>query len=391
MNVTLEARAVTFGEALSTVKSKNSQIDARYYKSSGRYPIVDQSKKFIAGYTNAEVPPITPGSDGVIVFGDHTCVSKFVSFPFVVGADGTKILESRDPDSVMAEYISFILQLDPISPTGYNRHFGLLQERTFMIPPVEVQKSICEVLRDADDQIRTLNLLLDKKKSMKDAATQQLLNGLVRIPPHGEPWSEVRVSDSTHIKARIGWQGLTTQEYRKTGEFRLVGGTDFQNGRVSWETTAFVDKWRFEQDANIQLKVGDVLLTKDGTIGKVAFVDYLPGPTTLNSGVFVLRPKTDVLNSGFLYCLLKSHAFDEFVAGLSAGSTINHLYQKDLITLSFLAPKSVTEQQEIADVILAFEEEISVVEKQITTAVNVKLGIMQNLMGQHSIDSKEKE
>jgi type I restriction enzyme S subunit len=56
----------------------------------------------------------------------------------------------------------------------------------------------------------------------------------------------------------------------------LVTGTDFKDGYIDWDNCVYVEKNRFDQDKNIQLKIFDVLVTKDGTIGKVAFVDKLP-------------------------------------------------------------------------------------------------------------------
>ena len=66
-------------------------------------------------------------------------------------------------------------------------------------------------------------------------------------------WQEINIGNDTTLKARIGWQGLTTGEYKDSGEYYLVTGTDFENGFVNWDTCHFVDKWRFDQDKNIQL------------------------------------------------------------------------------------------------------------------------------------------
>ena len=66
-------------------------------------------------------------------------------------------------------------------------------------------------------------------------------------------WQEINIGNDTTLKARIGWQGLTTSEYKDSGEYYLVTGTDFENGFVNWDTCHFVDKWRFDQDKNIQL------------------------------------------------------------------------------------------------------------------------------------------
>ena len=72
------------------------------------------------------------------------------------------------------------------------------------------------------------------------------------------------MSAHSKIKARIGWQGLTTSEYLDDGYAYLVTGTDFSDGRINWEECHYVTKDRYDQDPNIQLKNGDVLITKDG-------------------------------------------------------------------------------------------------------------------------------
>ena len=121
-----------------------------------------------------------------------------------------------------------------------------------------------------------------------------------------ENWWVRNIAENSTLKARIGWQGLTTAEYLDDGDYYLVTGTDFENGKIKWSTCHFVAKERFIQDKNIQLKIGDILITKDGTIGKVAFVDKLPLEGTLNSGVFVIRPKYEEYVPLYVYYIFRS-------------------------------------------------------------------------------------
>jgi type I restriction enzyme S subunit len=192
-------------------------------------------------------------------------------------------------------------------------------------------------------------------------------------------WEVKNLSDNFTIKARIGWQGLTTAEYLITGVYGLVTGTDFKNGYIDWDNCVYVERERFVQDKNIQLKICDVLVTKDGTIGKVAFVDKLPNPTTLNSGVFVLRPKNESINKRFFYCLLMSFYFDNFLAKITAGSTITHLYQKDFVNFNFILP-SLAEQTAIATALSDADGLITSLEKLIAKKRNIKQGAMQQLL-----------
>jgi len=146
------------------------------------------------------------------------------------------------------------------------------------------------------------------------------------------------------LKARIGWQSLRTDEFVDNGPY-CVTGTDFKKGKIDWSTAYHVSKERYEMDRNIQLHEGDLLVTKDGTIGKVAVVHEMDTPATLNSGVFVVRPKTNDLSTDFLGWVIRSKVFDDFVAFNFSGSTINHLYQNVFETFRFPFPDLATQRQ----------------------------------------------
>lgn len=193
-----------------------------------------------------------------------------------------------------------------------------------------------------------------------------------------ENWKTINLHDSFHLKARIGWQGLNTSEYLRTGEFGLVTGTDFQDGYIQWEKCVFVKQSRYDQDKNIQLQINDILITKDGTIGKVAFIDKLPQKTTLNSGVFVLRPKINIENK-FCYFILLSTYFKNFLQKITAGSTITHLYQKDFITFDFPLPP-LPEQIAIATALSDMDALIAQTSALIEKKKAIKQGVMQELL-----------
>lgn len=193
-------------------------------------------------------------------------------------------------------------------------------------------------------------------------------------------WQLKNIATTSTLKARIGWQGLTTSEYLSIGDYFLVTGTDFFEGKIKWETCHFVNKERFIQDKNIQVKVGDILITKDGTIGKVAYVDLLPLDATLNSGVFVIRPKDNSYDPLYCYYIFKSEYFDDFLRKLVAGSTINHLYQKDFVLFNFPLPPTKAEQTAIATALSDADALISSLEKLIEKKRNIKQGVMQELL-----------
>ena len=178
-------------------------------------------------------------------------------------------------------------------------------------------------------------------------------------------YTNYSLSKNTYIKARIGWQGLTTAEYLETGDYYLVTGTDIKNGYINFNDCVFVSEDRYSQDSHIQLKLDDVLISNDGTIGKVAYINKLPLPATLNSGVFLVRCDNRALTQKYFYYLLQSTLFKNFISQTSAGSTITHLYQKDIVKFSFDIPEMINIQHHIVNIMESVDFKIDELKKNI--------------------------
>ena len=194
-----------------------------------------------------------------------------------------------------------------------------------------------------------------------------------------EEWKMYSIGKDCSVKARIGWQGLTTSEYLQTGHYGLITSTDLIEGKVNWDTCVFVSEERYKQDTNIIVKNGDVLVSKDGTIGKVAVVSNLQYPTTLNSGVFVIRTKNEKITQEGLGLVFISPYFKDFIKRLTAGSTIVHLYQKDIVNFTFPIP-TLPEQHHIASALTSIDNLIFSLGKLIEKKKNIKQGAMQQLL-----------
>lgn len=264
----------------------------------------------------------------------------------------------------------------------------------FPLPNSEEQVAIAAALSDVDSLISALTKKIEKKKAIKQGLMQQLLTGKKRLSGYEknrEPvqtewgaipkdWKTLSIGKCCSIKARIGWQGLKKSEYLSSGEYVLVTGTDFLNGRIDWKSCVYVSKKRYEQDANIQIVKHDILITKDGTIGKVAFLDDVPCLGTLNSGIFVVRSHSEELDQCYLSKIFESFIFDAFLESLVAGSTINHLYQKDFVHFNFPVPPTMSEQTAIANILSDCDSEIAALEEKRDKYKEIKQGMMQQLL-----------
>lgn len=243
----------------------------------------------------------------------------------------------------------------------------------------EEQETIIETLQCFDSYIDDLAELIEKKKGIRHGALEDLICRKTRLKGFDGKWKKVSFNQVIIPKARIGWQGLKKHEYLRSGYSYLIGGTDFDHGTVSLDAISYVSQERYDMDANIQVSANDVLVTKDGTIGKVAMVPELSKPATLNSGVFVFRTKPGLLPV-FLFRVLQSLVFREFIDTLSAGSTIKHLYQKDLKKFEFEIPDDTKEQEAIAEVLTAMDKEITDLEREREKIIQIREGAMGDLL-----------
>ncbi len=184
--------------------------------------------------------------------------------------------------------------------------------------------------------------------------------------------------DSFSLRARIGWQGLRSDEFKTEGPY-LVTGVDFHNGRVDWDDCYHVTEERYAQDKGIQLHEHDLLITKDGTIGKTAVVVDCPEKATLNSGVFVVRAINSEVVPEFLHYVLHSHWFDLFVRNVLTGSTIKHLNQEKFYKFCFEAP-DVPTQKKIVEVLGSIDAVVDKTRELIEKYTRLMKGIVQDIL-----------
>lgn len=260
-----------------------------------------------------------------------------------------------------------------------NLNKEVVKKVTVYLPSLPEQEEIAKTLSLFYTYIDDLAELIEKKRAIREGALEDLICRNIRLNGFEGEWMKVSFNQVITPKARIGWQGLKRHEYLRTGYSYLIGGTDFSHGTVNLDNIWYVTKERYDMDENIQVSENEVLVTKDGTIGKVALVPELGKPATLNSGVFVFRTNNRLLPT-FLFRVLSSSLFRNFIDTLSAGSTIKHLYQKDLKNFEFEIPIDMKEQQAIADTLTAMDEEIEALEIERDKMIQIREGAMDDLL-----------
>ena len=167
------------GDLIAKVQ-RTKQVPANEYLKTGSIPVIDQSRNYIAGYTNDSeclVIVTTP----YIVFGDHTRVLKYIPFSFAKGADGTQLIMSNDlkrmPQSLF--YISLI-GID-LSNYSYARHFKYLKEESILVPSVNIATSYDNIVAKYHHNIQKNRENIHLLTEARDRLLPKLMSGEIAV------------------------------------------------------------------------------------------------------------------------------------------------------------------------------------------------------------------
>lgn len=259
-----------------------------------------------------------------------------------------------------------------------------IKRAIFKIPSIHEQEYIGRFFETLDSFISLHQHKLDKLKDLKKAYLTEMFPAEgERVPKRRFPgfegeWEQKRLATIASMHARIGWQNLRTSEFLNDGDYYLITGTDFLDGRINFDNCYYVDKERYQQDKNIQVKTGSILITKDGTIGKVAIVGHLDKPATLNAGVFNVVIKESNVDEKYLYQYLASPFLMDYVLKRVTGGTIKHLNQGILVDFPINIP-TYEEQKAIGKFFEHLDQSITLQQQKLDKLNDLKKAYLNEL------------
>ncbi len=348
-------KILPFNNFFKNTSPKPYQIEKKDYLESGKYPVVDQGKKFIVGYSNNDEKLFQLESP-IIIFGDHTRIIKYVDFDFIIGADGTKILLPYD-NSINTKYAYYQLLHTKIENLGYSRHYKLLKEKTFQKPTLTKQKQIAKTLDKA------MELIELRKESIKKL---DVLSKSIFIDMFGDP-----VSNPNKIKVEK-IKNITDIKTGKTPSRKEALYWD--NGTELWATTTEVNKkYIYDTDEKItkfaitknNLTVypkHTILMAMYGqgkTRGKVA---ELMIESTINQAFCAILP-SEKYNTKYLIVLLD--ILYEELRSLGRGGNQENLNLDIVKNFEVMLP-SIKMQEEFSNKIKKIEQQKALYEEQLT-------------------------
>ncbi len=359
--------------------SQGHKVQARDYRPSGRFPVVDQGQRAIAGYSDREELLFRSPPGGLVVFGDHTRIVKYVDFDFLVGADGTQLLLARPPHC--ARFLAYLLELNRVPSGGYSRHFKYLQTMRFELPPPPEQAAIAAAIADHDAQVECLERLEAKQRQVREAVAGELLSGDRRLPGQAGEWTLRPLSSlGSFLKGR----GIRREDVRSEGVPCI------RYGELYTLYSDYVSAPRSRVDAAVAatalpIRRGDLLFTGSGeTAAEIGACAAYVGsaPAVAGGDLVVLRPHPEH-DPVFLGCLMNSPLLRERKARLAQGDAVVHIGAAALASIEVAVPDG-PEQEEIAAVIADLDAEVEAVRARLTKTRQIRWGTLQELVSGRS-------
>jgi type I restriction enzyme, S subunit len=374
------------------VLSKKEGVLKTEYKDFGLYAIYDQGQSYISGYVD-DIKYIYDDFP-LVLFGDHSCIVKYINNRYAVGNDGMKLLKSKE--NIDPLFFYYLILSQEIVQTGYNRHFKYLKEKSFLLPKnKKEQQKIVSILMKVDEEIEKLEEIISKSEEMKKGLMQHLFSRGI---------GHKKFKDSEFGKIPEGW------EVRKLGDLVLNNilekpldgnhgnlhpkGKDFvssgvpfvmasnlKDGKVDLVNCSFITKKQANTLKKGFAKDGDVLLSHKATIGRTALVKTNLDYIILTPQVTYYRSKNkSKLFNVWLKYYFDSPDFQKILNSFAGGrSTRAYIGITNQLDLSILFPP-LQEQKEIALILSAVYEKIDVNKKIKDKLVLLKKGLMGDLL-----------
>ena len=246
-------------------------------------------------------------------------------------------------------------------------------------PAYQEQCDIAEVLSDTDELIATIEKQIAKKKAIKQGTMQELLTGNRRLPGFNGAWQVVKledicskITDGSHEsppESDIGYYMPSVKDMRSTSfdysECKKISYSDFKK----------LERNGCRPDA------GDVLIAKDGSILKYAFVQEKAENIVILSSIAIVTPHSDRVDSYFLAQYFRQQNFvEQVITSYKSGTGVPRIVLKRFKQIVLFIPESVAEQAAIAKILVDMDIEITGLEKELAKYRQVKQGMMQQLL-----------
>ncbi len=375
--------AASVADCLVTVPTAGkTKVQARDYKPSGRFQVIDQGQEPVAGWTDDESAVIDSPLP-LIVFGDHTRAFKFVDRPFARGADGTQLL--RPKDGIDPLFFFYACRAIDLPARGYNRHFTILKEKELAYPlNTTEQRAIAGVLRKTESALQQQTALIDNLRELKRASMRELFTRGLR----GEPQRETEIgqmpkswSPRTILELCEIWSGGTPRkavtEYWN-GDIPWISGKDLKRPTLN-DAIDHISASGVEAGSRLAPEGTVLLLVRGMGLAKDLPVAVINRPMAFNQDVKALvsrGPYTGQFLRSAIYAG-KERLLGQIVASAHGTMTLN---LNDVETFKVACPSDLDEAKDIVTILHTLDRKIDLHRRKREVLEGIFKSLLSELM-----------
>lgn len=375
------------GDVIKTI-TPPKKINSSEYKKSGKYPIIDQSQSFICGYSDDDDALMNHNNEDLIVFGDHTCVLKFVSFPFIQGADGIKIIKSKDSNKLVESFLFQSLLNNPVVSREYKRHFSELKEKEFCFSHrIAEQRKIASCLFSMDEYISATKAKLELLKIYKKGLTQKL------FPAKGKQRPELRFKEfeieGQWVEKRLGKVAEVFQGYgfpeklqgKTKGKYPFIKVSDIsvtinKGSKYICNAVNYVDEEDLDVIKASPFPIGTIIFAKIGEAIRLNRKVILKQESLIDNNVAGVKAIPDLSDDEFLYYIMLMINLVNYAGGVVPAVKKNSIEEIEVL----LPPdRYLLEQRKIADCLNSIDDMINQYTNKVALLELYKKGLMQQM------------
>ena len=357
----------TFEEIFTDKTKYGVKVQTSEYGKRGKYIIIDQGQSQIAGYTDREEGVFEELP--VIVFGDHTRTIKYVDKPFFLGADGVKVLRSKDSNANY-KYLYYALKSAKIPDTGYNRHFKWLKKIQINYPDNNRQEEMVQILDKVSD--------IRKNRESELSALDELIKARF-VEMFGDPVANPKGLIKKTLP-ELGEFGRGVSKHRPRNDEALLGGPYplIQTGDVANSGLYITEYHSTYSELGLQQSKmwdeGTLCITIAANIAKTAILGFdACFPDSIVG--FIANEDT---NNVFVHYWFSF--FQEILESQAPESAQKNINLKILSELKVIVP-NIQEQNEFADFVVQVEKTKDTIQKSLDETQILFDSLMQKYFG----------
>ncbi|MDE0537361.1 MAG: restriction endonuclease subunit S [Rhodospirillales bacterium] len=319
-----------------------AKVPKKKFAERGAFPIVSQEAEFINGYWE-NLDDVCKLDSPVVVYGDHTQVTKFVDFDFVVGADGVKVLKPKE--FLDPKYLFYFVLGHPADSLGYARHFRHMKSKLVPIPPLAEQQRIVAILDEAFEGID--KAIVNAEQNVANA--QELFESYINALFHQNEvaWANRKLDHVCSFENGDRGKNYPGRKAFVPSGVPFINAGHLEDGTIHVDSMNYIPQEHFDLLSNGKVRNGDILFCLRGSLGKYGRVENIE-QGAIASSLVIVRSGNEIL-ADYLSAYFGSLLCRTMIGKYESGAAQPNLSARDLKQFDIPVPPMEVQKSQIKE------------------------------------------